>query len=120
MDDVPEYLAAADLHVFSSFADVWGLTVNEAMHCGVPTLCSVHAGCTDDLVDETVGFRFDPGSSEDFDRALQTALRSEHLAELGEAAERRGRLYTTDRLAQAFRDSVARARSAGRHSLASA
>lgn len=50
----PEALArwysVADVFVFPSLVDVWGLVVNEAMACGLPVLASKYAGASQELV----------------------------------------------------------------------
>jgi glycosyltransferase involved in cell wall biosynthesis len=49
-----EYLAAyyalAEIFVFPTHTDPWGLVVNEAMACGLPVISSDAAGCVADLV----------------------------------------------------------------------
>ena len=40
----------AEVLVFPTHSDPWGLVVNEAMACGLPVVCSNVAGCADDLV----------------------------------------------------------------------
>lgn len=42
--------ACADVLVLPSAAETWGLVVNEAMACGVPTIVSDRVGCGPDLV----------------------------------------------------------------------
>jgi len=60
--DLPDYYALADMLVLPSREEVWGLVVNEAMACGTPILCSSNAGCSRDLVKDSVnGFVFQPG-----------------------------------------------------------
>jgi glycosyltransferase involved in cell wall biosynthesis len=53
--------------------DVWGLVVNEAILAGVPVLCSIYAGCVDELVPPE--YRFDPRDPESLKRALRSAFR---------------------------------------------
>ncbi|MCC6782673.1 MAG: glycosyltransferase family 4 protein [Planctomycetes bacterium] len=110
MADVPAYYASADLHVFPSLADAWGLTVQEAMLCGVPTLCSIHAGCADDLVRDGVdGLLFDPSSPASLLAGLAAALDRDDLATLGARAATAALAFTPERLAESFRVAVARA-----------
>lgn len=110
MRDVPGHYAAADLHLFPSLADAWGLTVQEAMLCGVPTLCSVHAGCADDLVaDGEDGLLFDPSTPASMLTGLERALRHPDLPRLGARAVDKARLFTPERLAESFRSAVTRA-----------
>lgn len=106
----PEHMAAwykaTDLHVFPTLGDVWGLVVNEAMQCGVPTLCSRYAGCAEDLVCDGVdGFIYDPVSDQAH-RRLEQALTCPGLAAMGQLAQAKIRSNTPGRLADAFRDAV--------------
>src|SRR5690606_32707517 len=112
MADVPAWFAMADLHVFASLADAWGLTVQEAMLCGTPTLCSIHAGCADDLVRHGVdGLLWDPADHDRALPALRAALERDDLARLGAAAVARAGEFTPERLAAAFVEAVRRASS---------
>ena len=71
--DLPGIYASADVFVFPTLEDVWGLVVNEALTAGLPVLCSVHAGCVEDLVPGR--WRFDPLDVEgSFVPALRKAL----------------------------------------------
>jgi glycosyltransferase involved in cell wall biosynthesis len=45
------YYALADIFVFPTHTDPWGLVVNEAMACGLPVISSSAAGCVADLVE---------------------------------------------------------------------
>jgi len=44
------YYALADVLVFPTYTDTWGLVVNEAMACGLPVIASEAAGCVADLI----------------------------------------------------------------------
>jgi glycosyltransferase involved in cell wall biosynthesis len=59
--------ALADVFVFPSLVDVWGLVVNEAMACGLPVLGSRFAGASQQLVTERdIGELFDPTRLDEF------------------------------------------------------
>jgi len=74
-EEVFAYYRLAELLVFASLGDPWGLVVNEALACGVPVLCSLHAGCSDDLVEPgRNGWIFDPLDARTSARALRDAL----------------------------------------------
>ena len=63
-----EIYRAADVFVFPTLEDVWGLVVNEALWAGTPVLCSKYAGCAPELLpDSSI---FDPMAPESFDAAL--------------------------------------------------
>ncbi|MGH9538070.1 MAG: glycosyltransferase family 4 protein [Terriglobales bacterium] len=46
------YYSLADVFVFPSHSDPWGLVVNESMVCGLPVIATDAAGCTADLVED--------------------------------------------------------------------
>lgn len=59
--DVPVFLAEADVLILPSFSEPWGLVVNEALVCGMPVIVSHKCGCAADLVKAGEnGFLFDP------------------------------------------------------------
>lgn len=49
-DQLATYYGLADVFVFPTHSDPWGLVVNEAMACGLPIIASEVAGCVADLV----------------------------------------------------------------------
>jgi glycosyltransferase involved in cell wall biosynthesis len=86
---MPQVYRSADLFVFPTREDVWGLVVNEALWSGLPTLVSIYAGCASELV--TPPSTFDPLDPVDFDRKLRSALSGQlpppDLARLKTSAE---------------------------------
>jgi glycosyltransferase involved in cell wall biosynthesis len=56
------FYTLADILLFPTHSDPWGLVVNEAMVCGLPIICSSVAGCSADLVEDGVnGLLVPPG-----------------------------------------------------------
>ncbi len=55
-DEVKRYLSAADVFVFPSLGDSFGLSVLEALSHGLPVICSDHAGASDAIIDGENGF----------------------------------------------------------------
>ncbi len=51
-EELAAYYALADVFVFPTHTDPWGLVVNEAMACGLPVIASHAAGCVADLADD--------------------------------------------------------------------
>jgi glycosyltransferase involved in cell wall biosynthesis len=88
--ELPRYLAAADLMVFPTRKDCWGMVVNEALAAGLPVLGSQHAGACDELLlHDGVGARFDPLDPTDFDAALHAAVVEGRWRDAGTAVARR-------------------------------
>ncbi len=88
--ELPRYLAAADLMIFPTRKDCWGMVVNEALAAGLPVLGSQYAGACDELLlNDGVGARFDPLDSNDFDAALQAAVVEGRWRDTGTAEARR-------------------------------
>ena len=51
-EELAEFYGLADVFIFPTHSDPWGLVVNEAMSCGLPVIATSVAGCTEDLVRE--------------------------------------------------------------------
>ncbi|CAA6690758.1 MULTISPECIES: WecB/TagA/CpsF family glycosyltransferase [unclassified Lentimonas] len=104
---MPYWYAAADLHIFPTCGDVWGLVVNEASICGTPTLCSEHAGCFDDLIrDGETGFQINFAASDDAPNKLQAVLQHEDLPSVGRAAQSAISSYTPQNMAHSFQQAI--------------
>jgi glycosyltransferase involved in cell wall biosynthesis len=104
-----ELYAGSDLLVFPSLGDVWGLAVNEAMHCGLPVVCSSRAGCAADLVvPGENGWLADAADPAAFAAVLTAALASDRLAAMGARARAAIAPYTPESLAASLRTAVER------------
>lgn len=91
-EDLPFYLALADVFLFHTLYDPFGLVLSEAMAAELPVVSSIHAVSTHDLIEEGVtGFRMDPThtmeSADTVHRVL--TLSPEQRAAIGQAAYRR-------------------------------
>ena len=53
-DRLPEYYRAADIFVFPTRRDIWGLVLNEAMSAGLPVVASDGAAGAPDLIEPGV------------------------------------------------------------------
>ena len=106
-DRMPYWYAAADLNIFPSCGDVWGLVVNEASICGTPTLCSEYAGCSDDLIrDGETGFSIDFSAPDEATQRLQAVLQRSDLKQIGRAAQTVIRSYTPQTMAHSFKQAI--------------
>jgi glycosyltransferase involved in cell wall biosynthesis len=105
--EVIPFYASAQLLVFSTLGDNWGLVVNEAFACGVPALVSRFAGCADDLVEPGEnGWIFDPTDGEEFLRSLGVALTSPDLRLLGKRARETAARFRPEIMAADFRRAI--------------
>ncbi len=69
-DELTEYYNAADVFVFPSLTDTFGLVMLEALACGVPVAAFPVAGPLDVILSDEVGIL-----DNDLDQAVQKALR---------------------------------------------
>jgi glycosyltransferase involved in cell wall biosynthesis len=69
---MPSIYKSADVLIFPTLEDVWGLVANEAILSGLPVLCSKYAGCANELFDpESI---FNPQDPDEFSRKLGDAI----------------------------------------------
>jgi glycosyltransferase involved in cell wall biosynthesis len=86
-EQLPAVYLSADVVIFPTLEDVWGLVANEALLAGVPMLCSCFAGCAAELVpEENI---FNPEYEEEFVAKLRMAIKG------GLAPVDRARLLST-------------------------
>lgn len=72
---LPDLYRQADLFLFPTLGDEWGVVVNEALSYGVPVVGSVHSQAVEELIeDDRNGWTFHSDSASDFDRVLNQAL----------------------------------------------
>jgi glycosyltransferase involved in cell wall biosynthesis len=69
---MPAVYQSADLYVFPTLRDAWGLVVNEALLSGVPVLGSRYAGCAPELL--PAESTFDPLDPADFKAKLRLGV----------------------------------------------
>jgi len=69
---MPSVYKSANVLVFPTLEEVWGLVVNEALWSGVPVISSMYAGCAREILpDENI---FDPLNPASFEAALVKAV----------------------------------------------
>jgi glycosyltransferase involved in cell wall biosynthesis len=74
-EQLPSQYHGADLYVYPTLADEWGLVVNEAMIAGLPVLGSRFSQAVEELVQEGVnGWLFTPTDEQDTYNAIGSAL----------------------------------------------
>ncbi len=94
--ELPAVYAAADLLVLPSRQETFGLVVNEAMHAGLPVICSDRVGCAEDLVRPGVtGLTFRQGDGDDLLSCLRALCTDgARRREMGQKARDRMRTWT--------------------------
>jgi glycosyltransferase involved in cell wall biosynthesis len=85
--NVHEYLQASDIFVFPTEKEAFGISLVEAMACGLPVIATPTGGIKDFLVDRENGLLVEAGSFEQLREGLQRLIRDASLAgTLGSAA----------------------------------
>ncbi len=100
--ELPKYYALADVLVLCSESETWGLSVNEAMACGLPIIVSDTVGCAEDLVHSGLnGFIFLKGDVDSLTRALQSISGQRNgISNMGLESERIINDYTIEKSAE--------------------
>jgi glycosyltransferase involved in cell wall biosynthesis len=107
-EELVKYYAAADIFVFPTRSDPWGLVINEAMAAGLPIICSTAAGAADDLIkDEVNGLLVTVGDVSSLYKALQRLIIDENLRkQMGLQSRAIIKDYTPNKMAQGFKKAI--------------
>ena len=100
--DVPELLKAADVYLLPSFREGLNVSIMEAMASGLPVACSRIRG-NEDLVDETGGAFFAPGSAQEVSNAI-ASLRREDRGAMGHYNCRKVEKFSQDTVLKLMKD----------------
>ena len=102
--DLPHYYALADVFVFPTLGDPYGLVVDEAMACGLPVISTSAAGEIQDRVEEGVnGYIVSPEDSAALaERMLHLAGDATLRESMGQASAEKIQDYTPERWAENF------------------
>jgi len=97
------YFQQADIFVFPTFEDVWGMVVSEAMVFGKPVLCSNGANSCELIAEGENGYIFDPKSPQELAKAMQRLLDNPDLIQsMGERSRQLIAQQTPESAAQAY------------------
>ncbi|MBF8256229.1 MAG: glycosyl transferase group 1 [Anaerolineales bacterium] len=102
---LPDVYAGADVFVFPTHGDTFGVVVAEAIACGLPVVCSRYAGTAGMLVEDGFnGFIVDPRNHRQMKDALLSLLRRDDLrSRMAQASQEMARRWNCDEAAARFR-----------------
>ena len=69
-EDLGSYFQAADVFVFPTLEDIWGMVTLEAMVCSKAIICSKWAGTAEMIVEGETGYLVDPHNVEELTQAM--------------------------------------------------
>jgi glycosyltransferase involved in cell wall biosynthesis len=97
------YFQQADIFVFPTFEDVWGMVVPEAMVFGKPILCSKGAASCELIVEGENGYIFDPSNAKELADKMQILIENPDLIEsMGEKSRQLISQKTPETAAKAY------------------
>jgi glycosyltransferase involved in cell wall biosynthesis len=108
--ELPRWYALADVFVFPTLGDPFGLVVEEAMACSLPVIATTSAGeITHRIRDGINGYLVPPGSGAALARRMQTLAADAALrGRMGAAGHRRVREQSHQQWAEAFEQVIQR------------
>ena len=107
-EELPRYYGIADVFVFPTHSDPWGLVLNEAMCSGLPVICSTAAGAAEDLMRPGQnGFVYEPGDVDALKRHMLTLLSdAEMRRRMGASSQEIIKDFSPQEMAHSFGDAV--------------
>ncbi len=97
------YFQQADIFVFPTFEDVWGMVVPEAMVFGKPILCSNGAASCELVVEGKNGYIFDPINAQELSEKMRIFIDNPDLIEsMGERSRQLISQKTPETAAKAY------------------
>ncbi|WP_263415268.1 glycosyltransferase family 4 protein [Terriglobus albidus] len=109
LDSLVQEYCQASILVFPTYADEWGVVVNEALSAGVPVMGSKYSQAVMELIDEGKnGWTFDPTERESVLDALDRALTKSpaDIKAMAEFCQRSVQELTPENVAKRIYDSI--------------
>lgn len=101
------YFQAADIFVFPTYEDIWGMVLVEAMAFGKPVICSTGAGAVEMVATGRNGFVYDPSQPEQLaDYMQQFLIKISLISEMGRESERMMSYNTPKKASEVFVEAV--------------
>lgn len=101
------YFQQADIFVFPTLEDIWGMVALEAMVFGKPVLCSKWAGAVELVIEGENGYIFDPHKPEELALAMRRFFEHPELIDsMGKQAEQLIRQKNPLSAAQSFAEII--------------
>lgn len=106
-NELREYYKAADVFVFPTRSDIWGLVVNEAMACGLPVVSTKKSGAGLALVEEgKIGFLVDVEDVQELSERINMILKDDDLRKsMAQEALKKVKDYTIENMADTYYES---------------
>jgi glycosyltransferase involved in cell wall biosynthesis len=107
-EDLPSFYGMADIFVFPTQSDQWGLAINEAMASSLPVIVSSVAGAAPNLVrDGYNGLLFEPGDVPALAAHMERLLADPELAnQMGQASQRMIESHSPEKCAAGFIEAI--------------
>ncbi len=103
-----DFFEAADVFVFPTLEDIWGMVVLEAMAFGKPILCSKWAGACELITTGDNGYVFDPYQPEQLAQMMQELMHHpETVVAMGQQSKALMQRHTPKAAARFFADVTA-------------
>ncbi len=102
------YFQQADVFLFPTHEDIWGMVLTEAMAFGKPVLCSKEAGAVEMVAERENGFVFDPSQPEELAKCMRQFIDNPNLiAAMGEKSKQIMAHHTPEEATKSFTEAVA-------------
>ena len=101
-EKLKKYYMAADVFVFPTIEDIWGLVLNEAMSYGLPCLASLKANASLELIEDGIcGYLINPEDVEEMAVKMELLLMDDILrTRMGQRAFAKIKDYTIENMAK--------------------
>ena len=98
-----QYFQAADVFVFPTYEDIWGMVLTEAMAFGKPVLCSKGAGAAEMIINGENGFVFNTENIQQLTKYMRRFVENSTLSDaMGKKSKQIMAEHTLEHATQSF------------------